>query len=160
MQAASDDPPPRPAWQWSLFGAGLIGLAWLVLALLAAPVGALIVRANLGPWSSPEELQGRIAAAAPAVVGRMALENMVLEVLVVGAANVAGGFVVGRWGPRRGVAQAAVAGVLVSLAAIGVAAATEATADLPAGWALLVIVPCASSLAALGGWWGGRAARR
>jgi hypothetical protein len=156
--SAEPETPPRPAWQWSLFGAGLIVLAWLALSLLVSPVASFIVRRNVGSWASPAELDALVAAASPEALGRMALENLALHVLVVGVACLVSGTVVGRWGPGRGIRESAGAGALVALVAVALAS-TTAAASRPelrslVGWGLLVLVPWASGLAALGAWRG------
>ncbi len=162
--SAEPETPVRPSWQWAFFGAGLLGLAWLVLSLLASPVAAFIVRRNIGAWSSPEELAARLDNASPAALGRMALENLALQVAVVGAASAAAGVVVGRWGPRKGVAESAAAGALVALVAVALAAVTPATSSGDVGtlvtWGVALLVPWASGLAALGASYGSRDKRQ
>ncbi len=156
--SAEPEPVARSPWQWSLFGAALIGLAWLVLALLLSPVASLIVRQNVGTWSSPEELSRLLDAASPAVLGRLALENLLLQVVVVGIASVTAGFVVGRYGPGRGIVTSAASGGLVAVVAVASTTAITSRQDVSTilTWGLLVLVPWASGTAALGAWRGSR----
>ncbi|HXN34175.1 MAG TPA: hypothetical protein VN894_20075, partial [Polyangiaceae bacterium] len=107
LQEANEgtDEPPRPAWQWVGFGGLAIVAVWVPLSAL---VGA--VAARLLAHMSDERALGR---AALLTSGAYAVE------LAVGA--MAGGYLVGKWGPKGvGVWQAALAG-LAAAAALAVA---------------------------------------
>ncbi len=160
IQAPADpEVPARPPWQWALFGAGLIALGWLVLALLVAPVASFLLRRELGSWGSPDDLAARLAAASPAVLSRIALENVLLQMLALGGASLAAGAVVGKWGPGRGIVPSACAGAALAAVAVLVASAGMASPSEGASVALrgaLIVVPWAAGTAALGAWRGGR----
>src|SRR5258708_15778494 len=101
---AAGDETDRPRWQWVGFGAGIIVTAWLPLAF-----GALALASRLAV--PPESSQG---AAATAGLGSAALHVGALAL-----ASFAGGVVVGRWGPSSvGVREAALAGLVASVASI------------------------------------------
>ena len=165
---AAPDGPARPPWQWSLFAAGLIVLAWLLLTVLASPVSALILRANIGSWGSPDELTLRLAAASPEALGRISLETVVLQVAVLGGACVSSGLVIGVWGPGRLIAAAATAGAVVALGGVIFAAlsagqprdaASVSSVRSVAIWGTVILVPCAAALAAAGAWVGAKRKR-
>ena len=159
--APTDDVPPRPPWQWALFTAGLLVLQWLVLALLTSPLANAILRWNVGPWISAEDLASRLDSTDPAVLSHVALENGALQAVVVGVASFGAGFVTGTWGPRRGSLEAAAGGTLVSVLALGLAV-TKGDA-LGSSWLLarvgLVLVPLAAAGAAFGAKIGSRKKR-
>jgi hypothetical protein len=121
LQAAPDDDdgPPRPRWQWVVFGALAIVTTWVPTAAIA---GVFVARlaARAGERASPGILGVQLA-----VGGAYALA------LAAGAAT--GGYVVGRWGTSRvGIREAALAGLAASLAATG------------ASWVSLGLVPGAA----------------
>jgi len=164
LQAPADPGDPvRPPWQWSLFGAALIVLLWLALALAASPLSTHILRANVGSWSSPEDLAARLDVAAASVLARVALENLALHAAIVGVASFTAGLVLGMWSPRRGLVEAASAGALVAACAVVAATfsggASLTDASTVAVWGSAVLVPLASGLAALGAWMGDRRKR-
>lgn len=135
-----DDVPERPPWQWSVFGAGLIVLLWVVLTLLATPVTRLVPASN-------------------AIATLLQLAIQAIASFLVGA-------VIGTWSRRRGVREAAVAGALSALFAAacgavvavstGVATWLDVAISFAGGAALL---PSASGAGALGAWLGGRKKR-
>jgi hypothetical protein len=102
-----DDSPPRPRWEWILFGALLAVVAWLPLAGLA-----LVVVARITDPDASAGGRGAAASALPAL-------SIVLAFLSVG-------YVLGRWGKRRpgdAVASAALAmllGIALTWARFGV----------------------------------------
>jgi hypothetical protein len=103
-RADEDDDPPRPGWQWVVFGALGIVTTWVPAAALA---GLFVARL------APVQAQGATGLARlPLAVGAYALA------LAAGAGT--GGYVVGRWGAAGvGVREAALAGLAASLAATG-----------------------------------------
>jgi hypothetical protein len=108
LQAAAhgdSDEPPRPAWQWVGFGAAAIFAAWVPLSALVAAVTSR--------W-----LGGAIDGSA---LRRAALITAVFYASELAAGAVAGGYLVGRWGPAGvGKRQAALGGA--AAAAVLVAA--------------------------------------
>jgi hypothetical protein len=137
---ANDDVPDRPPWQWSVFGAGLIVLLWVVLTVLTAPL------AGLAGGSRPR--------------------TVLFAIVTQGVASLLVGLVIGTWTKQRGIKEAAVAGALSAVFAMtcGVLAAITSGA---AGWADIavsvagggVLVPSATASAALGAWIGSRKKR-
>jgi peptidoglycan/LPS O-acetylase OafA/YrhL len=127
----SPDEPPRPPWQWVGLGAGAIFAVWLPLSVL---VGALAGR--LLAHAVDEEAQRRAA---------IALSVGYAFELAGGA--LAGGYLVGRWGPRNvGVREAMLSGLL----AAGVGALAVMLSPGPSFGAplLAVIAPAAAGLGA------------
>ncbi len=126
------DEPPRPAWQWVGFGALAIVAMWVPLSAL---VGAIAPR--LLADTNDE-----------AALGTAALLTSSAYVAELAAGAVAGGYLVGRWGPPGvGVRQAGLAGLT---AAAALAAATCASFGSTIG-GVLAIVLLAPAMAAFGG---------
>ncbi len=127
--AVGEDPdvPPRPAWQWVVFGALAIFVVWLPLAWITATVMTSRAEPRFAPG-----VQALLFGAG----------------LVVAA--LAGGYLLGRWGTRAvGVREAALAGV-----SAGAIAATLGSMGLALPLRVLVAavaVALASAPAALGG---------
>jgi hypothetical protein len=144
LASAPEDPEiKRSPLQWSIFTAGLIISAWLSLAVIAQPVVKELV----------ERFQARGGEA-------QGLALVAVQLVALGAASLAGGVVVGMWGPPnpRKVAGwgGAIAGLLAVVFAIS-AGDGGATAWLPVS--LLgggIVLPWATALAALGAWRGGK----
>jgi len=136
----SEDVPQRPPWQWSLFGAGLITLLWVVLTQLVAPVTRLVSE------SAPLGLLLQ--------VGAQALASFFV------------GTVIGTWGPGKGVREGAWAGAIsamfaatcgiVVVASEGHASGTDVLVSAVGGMAL---APSATLAGALGAWIGSRKKR-
>jgi hypothetical protein len=160
LNAPDESGPARPGWQWALFGGGLIVLAWVALTMLAAPISSVILRANVGSWSSQDELALRLAAASPEALGRISAENVALQTAVLAIASLIAGLVLGVWGPGRLLVEAACAGALVATGGV-VFAMLSARAD--AGtiglWGSVVLVPSAAAAAWAGAWLGARRKR-
>jgi hypothetical protein len=142
LQAAGHgeaDEPPRPAWQWVGFGAVAIFSAWVPLSALAGAFASrLLARAS-------DEVALR----------RMALLSSVAYALELAAGAVAGGYLVGRWGPAGvGTRQAALAGATAAAVLIAVtwASAGPALGMIP----VLLLTPL---MASIGGALGLRARR-
>jgi hypothetical protein len=126
-EGGDDDAPARPPWQWVGFGALAIFVVWLPLAFLAGWVAMRIGGLAGAPALSVAVLASGLAVAA-----------------------VAGGFLVGRWGPAGvGVREAALAGLSAALIA------TVLSLGFPGALAgALVTMVVAVPFAALGGWLG------
>lgn len=156
---AGPDDLPRPAWQWVVFGAGLIVALWAGLALIVSPLSTYLLARQLGHWGTPEELSSRLAAAPAGVLRTIAFENLAMHLGALGVASIGGSFVVGRWSPGRAVRQAASSGSLVSFGAVSVAAVSGvATGGEPNAlwWAFAVVFPWTTLLAVTGAWWGAK----
>jgi hypothetical protein len=125
----ADEDPPRTRWQWVVFGALAIVTTWVPAAAIAdAFVARFAVRSG---EVFPEEV--------------LRVEGAYALALIVGAA--AGGYVVGRWGAAAaGLREAALSGLVASLAAAGASWVSLGPSPAPAVLPLL-IVPAA----ALGG---------
>ncbi len=132
LQASTDsNEPTRPPWQWVAFGALAIFAVWVPLSALAAAAAAHIL-AHAGD----ERAMARAALLTSAVY---------IAELAVGA--LAGGFLVGRWGPPAvGTREAALAGVTASAA---LAVTTWATFGATHG--VLLVSFMAPLMSALGG---------
>jgi hypothetical protein len=164
VQAASEpDEPIRPPWQWSLFAGGLIMIVWVVLALLVSPLATVLLEREVGKWATPDDLAARLGAAAPAVLARVAIENLSMHVVALGVACVVVGVVMGKWSPGRAIVECACAGAGVAVIATAAAVVSGVTTspdgrDVVLG-ALVVLVPWSTGSAALGARWG-RGAKR
>jgi hypothetical protein len=131
--AAEEDTPPRPRWQWVVFGALAIVTVWVPATAIA---GAFATRLAIRAGEHPVDAGVRIEVA---TVSAYALA------LAVGAT--AGGYMMGRWGAAvSGVREAALAGLVASVVAAG--ASWSALGPTPGALAVVVLtVP----VAALGG---------
>jgi hypothetical protein len=128
-----DEGPERGPWQWVGFGALAIVTVWVPLAALAGALAQALARSEDGAPGGPASL---------------AIVALFAAALGLGAAM--GGYLVGRWGTSAvGLREAALAGLLASVAAIG---ATWFAFGASAG--ALLIVPLVTPLAALGARWG------
>jgi len=149
-EAHAADEPPRPPWHWVGFGAVAIFVAWLPLAYVAERVANRVVAARLPGIESQADLGERLRQLSPSArlttVALMALPHVVA--LVVAAA--AGGFLVTRFGSGTRPREAALAGLMVGLLALGLTYAQAGLALAP------LIVPV---VAALSAWAGGRLGR-
>jgi uncharacterized membrane protein YeaQ/YmgE (transglycosylase-associated protein family) len=129
--SAQDDSaePPRPAWQWVTFGALAIFVAWVPLSALA---GALATR--LIAHASEGVALRRAALLVSCVYG--------IE-LAVGA--LAGGYLVGRWGPPSvGARDSALAGlVAAAVVTIWSWASSGSSSGLPL---VVLVVPAVAGL--------------
>jgi hypothetical protein len=138
LQPAQDDTgdPPRPPWQWVGFGAAAVVATWLPLSLL---VGAAAARLLSGVSDG-------------AALGRAALVISGAYALELGAGALAGGYLVGRWGPSGvGVREGALAGLA---AAVGLAVLIVASSGAAKGAAAsMLFVALVAPLAAA---WGAR----
>jgi predicted MFS family arabinose efflux permease len=137
---APSEEPVRSPLQWNLFGGALIVLTWLVLALLLTPVWR---------WYLNRAVQ-EPSAASPTFQIRMQLELISGHLVALGTAAFAGGYVVGRWGPRRWLLESAVPGAIAAVAAVLLTLVTGA----PEGLVMLgaaVIIPTAAISSLLGG---------
>lgn len=145
--AAEDEGEPRPPWHWVGFGAVAIFVAWLPLAWIAGALGNRLAVSRLGPIEGEADLVERLHQLAPrarlGTVALMALPHVVA--LVIAAAG--GGFLVTRFGTGTRPREAALAGLMVGLLALGITFAQTGVAFAP------LVVPLVATLAA---WSGGR----
>jgi tRNA-(ms[2]io[6]A)-hydroxylase len=145
----SDDEPARPPWHWVGFGTVAIFVAWLPLAFLAQ-------------WLTSGATQGYANGSAEATAERLAhlprgewlklLAMMILpHVAALGLGSLAGGYLVGRYGPQLGAREGAIAGFAAGLIAVVLAARGAGLSP-----ALLCVLPIAAAFAG----WGGRIGAR
>ncbi len=124
------DDPPRSPWQWVGFGAAAIFVAWVPLSILVAALSAALLSDHAA------ERTARLAAVVTACAFAVELA----------AGALAGGYLVGRWGPKGvGEREGALSGLV---AAAGVALVTWASFGLMPG--LLFVGAMAPLVAALG----------
>jgi peptidoglycan/LPS O-acetylase OafA/YrhL len=124
------DGPPRPAWQWVAFGALAIFAVWVPLSALGGSIAARFL-------SRAQDADALTRAAILTSAG-YAIE------LAAGA--LAGGYLVGKWGPPHvGIRQAALAGLT---AAGALALATWTTLGPTPGLVLVALI--APPMAAVG----------
>jgi hypothetical protein len=160
LQTAPDEGEARPAWQWALLAAGLTVLVWLILTLASSQLTTLILRVNLGPWGSADELAVRLAAASQETLGRIAIETVLLQICALSLASLAAGLVLGVWGPLPLAVPAAIAAGLVAVGGVVFAALSapgEATATVT--WGSVLLVPTAAAAAYAGARLGARRKR-
>ncbi|HSQ64111.1 MAG TPA: hypothetical protein VLM85_12885 [Polyangiaceae bacterium] len=145
-----DDEPPRPPWHWVGFGAVAIFVVWLPLAYGAESVSSRVVASRLPPGDAAD-LGARLRELSPAArrttIVLMAMPHVAALVL----AALAGGFLVTRFGAGTRPREAALAGLMVGLLALGLTYAQTGVSLAP------LVVPLVATLAA---WLGGRLGRR
>ena len=130
LQAPADSgEPPRPAWQWVGFGAVAIFATWVPLSALVAAVAAR--------WLT--------RAFDESALRRAALVTAVFYASELAAGALAGGYLVGRWGPAGvGKRQAALGG---AAAAAVLVAATWVSSGPSIGMLLVALLtPWMSSI--------------
>lgn len=127
---------PRPAWQWAIFGAVVILVAWLPLAaIVGRGASALLTR-----WPQ----YGALAAVA--------------QLLAYALASAAGGHVVVRYGEASTLRTAAASGVIVGLVGSTLAIGQGPSQLGPVAWILAYVLIVA--VGAASAWAGGRMAPR
>ncbi|RYE94208.1 MAG: hypothetical protein EOO75_02565 [Myxococcales bacterium] len=146
---APDDPDERPPWHWSAIGAVLIFATWLPLAMVGQWASRRLV-GWLAPAGSQAELTARLAAASSGERAAVQAATVLPPLLAFAAACLAGAALVGRFGHRAGVREAAVAGVVATSTAWALTAAGD---GLGATWMLW---PPMALLGLALGWLGGR----
>lgn len=140
----ASDAPPRPRWQWVVFGALLILAVWLPLAYAAEGQAARILDASLAKvW--PQAL----TALPLQEQARLGFILFALPTSALAVAASVGGYVLGRWGVGVRVREAAGAGALAALFPVVVGWTTSGWSWAPLG-ALLVAVPLAAVGARVG----------
>jgi MFS family permease len=143
---SSDDDETRPGWHWMFFGAVSIFVAWVPLAFAAQ----WLTRGILARFAteSPEALRDSIAQLPASERWRVMASLIVPHLGGLAIACVAGGYLVGRYGPSLGPREAAMAGALSGLVAVALAS----TGGISAGFFVLPMV--AGGFSALGGRFG------
>jgi hypothetical protein len=114
LQATSEAGEERPAWQWTIAGALLVLSIWAPLAML----GNLVVGRTMRSWvggESPEDVARLLAAGPSAERVRAGVLLVGVHGLLLLAAALAGGAMVGRFGGHAGAREAALSGLLVAV---------------------------------------------
>jgi hypothetical protein len=133
---ADSDDPVRPGWQWVVFGALAIVATWVPLSALTGAIGARVLAHADG--------EAPLRRAALMTSGAYAVE--------LGIGALAGGYLVGKWGPSHvGPREAVFAGLT---AAAVLALATWASFGATPGLALVVVI--SPVMAGWGAWLGRR----
>ncbi len=137
----------RPPWHWALIGGGLIFTMWIPLAILAEWI-ARVLSAHLVDVGDPGAMARFNQQASPS-------QRAMLVIFVVGpvalsfvAACLAGGALVGRFGGRAGVREAAFGGVVAALASWVVAALAGSLSPWLLAVAALVVLGAVGGLIA------------
>ena len=141
---------PRPPWQWIGFGALAIFTAWLPLAYPATLLARTLL-ARYAQGSTPEEVARALASAPAGEIARLEVEVRLLLALPLAVAAFAGGYLVGRWGRRVGVREAALAGLVTGLLTCALSWSREGFS-----WAPLAGIALSVPMSA----WGGAAGLR
>jgi hypothetical protein len=139
---AEDEDTPRSPWQWIGFGAAAIFSVWVPLSILAVAASSRLVSVSTDPAG-----QRRAAV--------LALCAYSID-LALGA--LAGGYLVGRWGPAGvGIREAAKAGLAAAAAlAVLTCAMLRGTPNVSVLAGLAVVAAAAPCMAA----WGARVGLR
>jgi len=145
--ASPDD--GRPAWHWMLIGTLFALSIWVPLAMLSSWIAGRAVRRLVGE-GPPDVVADQLATASGMTRVGLWFAVTGVPILSFAVACVAAGALVGRFGNRAGVKEAAMGAALA--AAVG-----ALLSMLQAGWAfslagLLVLLPVGASA----GWLGGR----
>lgn len=144
-----EDDEKRPPWHWVGFGTIAIFAAWLPLAYAAQAVVVRVMTREFGATATPAEISEKLAAASSAERVRITAILALPNALSFALASFAGGYLVGRFGPKAGGREAAFSGAVTALLAVVIA-----WGGLSIGYLLtaLVIVLVGVGFAA----WGGR----
>jgi hypothetical protein len=143
-----DDAEERPGWQWVGFGTVGIFVVWLPLAFAAQWLSRGALAGYLS--ESPEATQAKLANLPRGEWARVVAWMVVPHVTSLAIAAWAGGYLVGRYGPKLGPREAAITGVAAGLVAVMLALGNGFS---PA----LLIVPLVAALFAA---WGGHVGRK
>lgn len=146
----------RPPWHWVGFGTVAIFAAWLPLAYAAQAAVAHVLALRFGADATAEGMASALATMPAGERARLMAILAVPNVLALGLASFAGGYLVGRFGAGTGTREAAAAGAMTALVAVvlamgGGAAAGAMAAIATAGVTVLLAVGFAT--------WGGRIGR-
>lgn len=151
VQNAAEEPEePRPPWHWVGFGTIGIFAAWLPLAWIANRVSRALTASLAAGAASEEEMQARVRALASGERAKYYALAAGPHVVALALAAMAGGYLVGRWGP--GARESLYAGI-----AAGIVASTLAATGGGASLGLLLVIAIAALFAWLGGKLGTRA---
>jgi hypothetical protein len=146
VQQNAEAEEPRPAWHWIGFGAVAIFVVWLPLAYGAEAVSHKLVAARLGTRDVADLVRSERLRVLSMLAGPQALALVV--------AGLAGGFLVTRFGHGTRRRDAAFAGLVVGLLALGLT-----YAQTGASFAALVVPLLATASAGVGGVLGARRSR-
>ncbi|WP_240488525.1 tRNA-(ms[2]io[6]A)-hydroxylase [Labilithrix luteola] len=155
-QDVEDDDAKRPPWHWVGFGTIAIFAAWLPLAYAAQAVVVRVMTREFGAAATPAEISEKLAAASSAERLRITAILALPNALSFALASFAGGYLVGRFGPKAGGREAAFSGAVTALLAVVIA-----WGGLSIGYLLtaVVIFLVGVGFAAWGGVWGRRSGK-
>jgi tRNA-(ms[2]io[6]A)-hydroxylase len=129
----------RPAWHWTLIGAGFVLTIWIPLALIALWLSRHL-GAVFAPMHDPEAFADAMATASTArrlLLGAATLGPLALSYAV---ATVSAGALVGRFGGRASRREAALAGLLAASVAWGFSAASGSLSPWPVALGSFVVL--------------------
>jgi len=150
-----DDPdaiPDRPPWHWVGFGTVAIFAVWLPLTYVAQAVIARVLSGRFGASATPQDIAARIQEMTPRDRAQLMAFLALPTIVSLALSAFAGGYLVARFGASTGIREAATAGAMTALVALGLSLGGQSA---PAGGAALataaVTVVVAVGFAALGG---------
>lgn len=141
------DDETRPPWHWVGFGTVVIFAAWLPLTYIAQVVVARVLAQRFGADLSEDQMTVAVASLDARERFRLMATLALPHSFALGMASFAGGFLVGRFGARTTMREAAWAG-----AATAFVATALSCRSLGGSWTSAIIVVIAVGFAA----WGGR----
>jgi len=142
----------RPPTHWVVITAGLTLTLWVPLALVALSLGRRLAASIVGA-RGPAELTDVVARASGGARAAVAMAVMLPTLLSFFLACLSAGAIVGRFGGRCGVREAALGTGLGALAAWALAAAGGSLGPWPVAAGTAVVLVAAGGLA---GAWGGK----
>lgn len=146
--SSDDDAEPRPPWHWVGFGVVAIFAAWLPLAYLGASASSRVMNARFGADASKDQIEVALAAMTAAERAKLMTTVALPSIFGLAVAAFGGGFVVGRFGDKTGVREAAISGAITGALATALAWSGPTLSTLVAAF---VTIAVATGFAALGG---------
>lgn len=146
----------RPPWHWVGFGTVAIFAAWLPLAYAAQAAVARVLANRFGAAATAQEIGTALGTMPAGERARLMALLAVPNVLALGLASFAGGYLVGRFGSGTGTREAASAGAMTALVALGLSFGAGGAGGMAAVVTSIVTVLISVGFAA----WGGRTGLR
>jgi tRNA-(ms[2]io[6]A)-hydroxylase len=146
----------RPPWHWVGFGTVAIFAAWLPLAYVAQAVVARVLAQYFGDTATAQSVSVSLAMMPAGARARLMATLALPNILALGLATFAGGYLVGRFGTGVGAREAASAGAMTALVALVLSLGGGAAGGMTAVVTALVTVFIAVGFAG----WGGRVGLR
>lgn len=151
QNATAEGEEDRPAWHWVLIGILFIFSIWVPLAMVANWISGRILHRTFGEMP-PAEIANHLATAPQSTQLAVWLSVTAGPALSFAASCWSAGALVGRFGAKAGVRQAAMAGALS--AAIGALLSWGLTSRLSSVAGLALLLPLGTGAAWLGGRFG------